>query len=107
MTERSIKLAYKDIPRIRLEIIKNQNGKCLICGRENQDWCLDHDHESGYVRGVLCRSCNAVEGKTRKAFIRYGLRKAGINYLDFLKNLRTYIQSIETIYVHPKHKKKK
>lgn len=34
-------------------------GLCWIC-RENPADCVDHDHETGAVRGVLCRVCNMV-----------------------------------------------
>ncbi len=32
-------------------------GMCEMCG-EVPAWCVDHDHETGYIRGNLCRSCN-------------------------------------------------
>ncbi len=33
---------------------------CAICGRRGD--IFDHDHETGLVRGLLCRGCNAIEG---------------------------------------------
>jgi len=107
-----LKLKYKDIPRIKATLISEQGGSCPICNRciltlKARDRCLDHNHINGRVRAVLCRSCNAIEGKTYKNFVRYGLRKAGIDYLHFLNNLTKYASIQETDYIHPKFKDKK
>ena len=52
---------------IYLEMLKTQDGKCKICGSENhngrgQYFHVDHDHETGIVRGLLCHYCNTVIG---------------------------------------------
>jgi hypothetical protein len=48
------------------KIIENQGGCCYICGRHFSSIfggaCVDHDHETGKVRGALCRRCNAGLG---------------------------------------------
>ena len=31
---------------------------CGICGTQQQQLCLDHDHGSGQYRGFLCAPCN-------------------------------------------------
>ena len=38
-----------------------QDGKCAICGRNFKtifSACVDHNHITGQIRGLLCRSCN-------------------------------------------------
>lgn len=39
-----------------------QGGICPICVRACDDWHIDHNHETGEVRGLLCRDCNWALG---------------------------------------------
>jgi hypothetical protein len=47
-------------------MFENQNGCCLICKRHQTDFkkrlAVDHCHESGKIRGLLCSSCNTALG---------------------------------------------
>lgn len=38
---------------------------CVICGTCEGRICVDHDHESGAVRGALCNACNSMLGLAR------------------------------------------
>ena len=52
-------------------LYEKQHGKCLICGRHFEEVstnrtktaCVDHDHKTGVVRGLLCWNCNVAIGK--------------------------------------------
>jgi hypothetical protein len=47
---------------------KDQEGKCLICFRVPQEvgnsrgLVVDHNHDTGEVRGLLCNRCNNTMG---------------------------------------------
>lgn len=45
-----------------LDLIADQEYKCMICECELADPCVDHDHQTGRVRGIICRSCNTIIG---------------------------------------------
>lgn len=42
-------------------LLEKQGGKCAICHREER-LAVDHNHESGHVRGLLCWRCNVGLG---------------------------------------------
>jgi len=45
-----------------IELKKEQNFGCAICGITEEEtkksFCVDHDHKTGKVRGLLCNNCN-------------------------------------------------
>lgn len=50
-------------------LLASQGGGCAICSRRDpgwrKDWHVDHDHETGVVRGLLCQSCNLLLGMAK------------------------------------------
>jgi hypothetical protein len=53
------------IPREAVEDIRARQGdRCALCG-ELQPEHLDHDHENGFVRALLCQRCNFALGLMR------------------------------------------
>lgn len=58
-------------------ILAEQDGKCLICERPDPEH-VDHDHQTGKVRGILCFNCNQGLGNFRDD-IRSLIR--AVNYL--------------------------
>ena len=68
-------------------MLAEQNGLCAICGKVEGETrngkvkalAVDHDHESGRIRGLLCVACNTGLGKLGDD--RGTLLKA-VEYLD-------------------------
>lgn len=70
------RIRQKDLPGIRDQIMLSQEMTCPICLGDLRDKvaCLDHDHSTGAIRGVLCLNCNQIEGKI-KNLVRRGKRE--------------------------------
>lgn len=62
--KRKLMLDFDMAPEDYWEMFEQQDGACAIC-RAEPDWkrlAVDHDHETGEVRGLLCNSCNCGIG---------------------------------------------
>ena len=46
-------------------------GRCAVCGFRDARLVMDHDHDIGLIRGLLCRSCNLLEPHDNGLFQRY------------------------------------
>lgn len=57
---------------------KGQNRKCGICTKEGR-LCVDHDHKTGTIRGLLCHRCNGALGTFGDSI--EGIKRA-LNYLE-------------------------
>lgn len=63
-------------------MLAEQGGKCAICRQEcktRSHLCIDHDHATGVVRGLLCNACNVALGILRDDVARL---EAAIRYLS-------------------------
>ena len=59
-----LKRKYGITPAVHEAIYKDQNGRCYFCdepkpSKGTSGLGVDHDQVTGFVRGLLCRSCNA------------------------------------------------
>lgn len=60
-TDRCLRAWYGITETQYNEMLLQQNGVCAICGNINgsgRRLCVDHDHATKKVRGLLCDSCN-------------------------------------------------
>jgi hypothetical protein len=91
MRERNLKARFGMTLEDYEKLLREQGGKCAICEAtenntvgERKDWnfAVDHDHETGKVRGLLCNNCNRGLGLLRDS--EELLRKAA-NYIEQFK----------------------
>lgn len=63
-------------------LLRAQGGRCAICRTQPQSerkLCVDHDHQTGIVRGLLCDRCNLGLGHLENyigAALRYVIKSA-------------------------------
>lgn len=63
-------------------IFEAQGGVCAICGEprpEERTLHVDHDHETGVIRGLLCFRCNQAIGSLQED---HDIFQAAADYLD-------------------------
>lgn len=63
------------------ELYEKQNGKCGICGRDagRRHFAIDHNHQTGLIRGLLCYRCNVGLGNFKDS-------------VDFLESAIAYLK---------------
>ena len=78
---------YAELTTEQRALLRTEAGCCDICKTVNIPLAIDHDHDTGLVRGVICRNCNLgiIYNLERgsKLNISEELRVRAINYLDF------------------------
>lgn len=60
----------------------NSKGKCNICKKScttGRKLAIDHCHNTGKVRGLLCSKCNLMLGQAKD---NINILKSAINYLE-------------------------
>src|SRR3990167_1728945 len=80
-------------------ILSQQKGRCAVCQRNSHVFakrlCVDHDHRTGRIRGLLCFFCNKFRvGRWKK------------EDLPTLRRMIKYL-SQDTGLIIPKRKRKR
>lgn len=88
------------------ELLQKQNGSCAVCRRSAKEFkvrlCVDHDHWTGQVRGLLCTYCNRrIVGRHRRD-LGADLLRAAYEYLT-----QEYPGWVVPLRVKKKRRKKK
>ena len=110
------RITRAQVKGITMAILDKQGGKCAVCKLtidrnttgHKSDYCLDHCHETGIIRGVLHRSCNSALGKIDNAAGRWGAKS--MKYSAIIPYLRAVVEYYErgnplgVDLVYPDHK---
>lgn len=66
-------------------MLSSQNNRCAACQLPRQEdtskrnWPVDHNHDTGQIRGILCDDCNKALGHARDS-------------IDILRALASYLE---------------
>jgi hypothetical protein len=63
----------------KADLLNKQNNRCAICNEETK-LCVDHDHKTKKVRGLLCHNCNKGLGYFKDSI------ESLLAAIDYIKN---------------------
>ena len=79
---------------------KNKPTHCPILSTRTDDWVLDHDHQTGMVRGVISRQANSLLGKVENFYLK--MCKGDKEFLpSALEGMANYLRTAKTDVLHP------
>lgn len=61
----------RDEQALRIALAAWHGRQCAVCGFHDLRLIEDHDHDTGLIRGLLCRSCNGKEPHDNGLFGKY------------------------------------
>lgn len=108
-----IKRKYDLTPAGFEQLGKSQSWRCRICGTDKPPlpdrgrknwwtaWHIDHDHETGKVRGLLCFNCNQLLGQSKD---KITVLEKAVQYLVNHKGTIAYLGGTFDL-LHPGHLK--
>jgi len=61
--KQTLRRKYGITPEVYGQMLKSQSNTCAICElASDKILCVDHSHETGKVRALLCNACNTALG---------------------------------------------
>lgn len=104
------KLSRAQMPAWKVRQLKiEQGGLCALCGKPvdlsiDREGVVDHNHDTGEIRGVLHRSCNSAEGKIANAAGSWGAKDMSYPaIIDYLRKLLAYYDRQGCGLIYPTH----
>lgn len=80
---------YQLTPEQIAQKLKEQNNCCALCLISGQKLHIDHNHETGTVRGLICFACNAALGLCKDSL---SWLYSAIQYLEIERPQLTTLQ---------------
>jgi hypothetical protein len=93
-------MAYLSQNKVKEYRRNHTPSSCPVLRIKINDWVLDHDHQTGMVRGVISRQANSLIGKIENFYL--GMCKG--DKKDLPKTLRAiarYLEKETTDVLHP------
>lgn len=104
------KITRGQLRSVTLKLAHDQGGVCPLCNKP-LDFktagavVCDHAHDTGLIRGALCRSCNSAEGRVAGAMGRWCVGKMDYALIiPALRRLADYLEKPPTNLVYHSHK---
>lgn len=93
-------MTYLSQDKIKTYRENHKPSRCPILDIRTDDWVLDHDHDTGMVRGVLSRQANSLLGKVENFYFK--MCKGQKEFLPItLEAMAKYLDECETEVLHP------
>lgn len=88
----SVMLNQKQLAEWKADQMRGKQIVCPLCKEplrnfKPQNIVVDHDHERDYIRGLLCRVCNAQEGHVNSVLVRMTKNGSLDKRLDLFKKI--------------------
>lgn len=84
----TLRFRARDEQALRIAFVAWHGRRCAVCGFHRLRLVEDHNHDTGLIRGLLCRSCNGKEPHDHGLFRKYRERPPaqilgiGLRYWD-------------------------
>lgn len=91
-------LKYADLEKYRED---NKPDRCpILNSKPRKTWCVDHDHSTGLVRGVISDDANILLGKIENHIVKK-MHRHPDDVLTILENICEYIMDQPGTTLHP------
>jgi len=93
-------MTYLSQDKVKKYREENSPKRCPILDIATDDWVLDHDHDTGMVRGVISRQANSLLGKVENFYFK--MCKGQKDFLPItLEAMAKYLYECKTEVLHP------